>query len=260
MASLQTMILNNNDKLNDSEKKIIQFIVNNPESCSKLSLSKLAKKLYVSESAIFRLCKKLGLSGYSELKFDLNELANSKQNSTKVIANFATSLKKANEDVQRYFEYMDLSSLYEKFDNAHTIYIYSTGWQQQLIAQYLAHQLFIVGKHATILPAAVDELKSASLYAKKGDVLFIISFNGDGELLNKEISKLKLETDKFTLISFTNMKQNALASLTQFNIYFPTVIFVEDKLKDQKRAFTPAYMLIDLLISDYINWQHQKED
>ena len=44
----------------------------------------LAKKLYVSESAIFRLCKKLGLSGYSELKFDLVELAESKQKPIKI--------------------------------------------------------------------------------------------------------------------------------------------------------------------------------
>ncbi|MBT8940416.1 hypothetical protein BTI77_08230 [Lactobacillus delbrueckii subsp. bulgaricus] len=33
----------------------------------------MAKKLYVSESAIFRLCKKISLSGYSELKYELEE-------------------------------------------------------------------------------------------------------------------------------------------------------------------------------------------
>ena len=63
MANLRSMVYNSNTKLNDSEKQIIQYVLNNPNDCSKLSLAKLAKKLYVSESAIFRLCKKLGLSG-----------------------------------------------------------------------------------------------------------------------------------------------------------------------------------------------------
>ena len=71
MANLRSMVYDNSHKLNDSEKQIVQYVLNNPRDCSKLSLAKLAKKLYVSESAISGLCKKLGLSGYSELKFDL---------------------------------------------------------------------------------------------------------------------------------------------------------------------------------------------
>lgn len=259
MANLKTMILKNNDKLNDSEKKIIQFVVSNPKSCSKLSLSKLAKKLYVSESAIFRLCKKLGLSGYSELKFDLDELASSQSGSIKVHSDFANDLTKANEDVSKYFHSLDLTNLYEDFDSSHTIYIFSTGWQQQLIAQYLAHELFMVGIHTTILPSAIDELKAACRYAKKGDVLFIISFTGDSAIINDEIAKIKIENDKFVLVSFTNMKQNKLASLTQYNMYFPTVVFVEGP-NSREVAFTPAYYLVDLLVSDYSAWHYRKED
>lgn len=259
MANLKTMILKNNDKLNDSEKKIIQFVVSNPKSCSKLSLSKLAKKLYVSESAIFRLCKKLGLSGYSELKFDLSELASSQSKSIHIRSDFVHDLQKANTDVEKYFHSLDLKKLYEYFEGSHTIYIYSTGWQQQLIAQYLAHELFIVGIHATVLPAALDELIYASEYARKGDVLFIISFNGEVDTLNNELTKLKMSNDKFVLVSLTNMKQNKLASIAQYNMYFPTVAFVEAPT-ERKLAFTPAYYLIDLLVSDYSAWHYRKKD
>ena len=133
------MVYNSGNKLNDSEKQIIQFVLNNPKDCSKLSLAKLAKKLYVSESAIFRLCKKLGLSGYSELKFDLVELAESRKKPIKIENNFARELGKVNNDVLKYFKQRDFNSLYRDIDDAGTIYIYSTGWQQELIAQYLAH-------------------------------------------------------------------------------------------------------------------------
>lgn len=259
MADLKTMVLKNSDKLNDSEKKIIQFVVSNPELCSNLSLSKLSKKLYVSESAIFRLCKKLGLSGYSELKFDLDELANSQKRKFIAHTDFATNLSKTVTDVIKYFYSLDLTSLYKKLGKANTIYIYSTGWQQQLIAEYLAHELFMVGLHVTVLPAALDELTAASYYAKKGDILFIISFTGDSNDINNKVSKLKIANDKFTLVSFTNMKQNKLASQTQYNMYFPTVAFFEGPDNNPKVAFTPAYYLVDLLVSDYSAWRYQKE-
>lgn len=262
MANLRSMVYENSNKLNDSEKQIIQFVLNNPKDCSKLSLARLAKKLYVSESAIFRLCKKLGLTGYSELKFDLAELAESKQKPIKIENNFARELSRVNDDVLKYFKQRDFDSLYHDLDDASTIYIYSTGWQQELIAQYLAHELFIVGKHATVLPSALDELKAVSRFAKKGDILFVISFTGDNETINEEITKLELVNDKFRYVSFTNMKQNKLASIVQHNIYFPTIAFTDDAdYKSGKVAFTPAYYLIDLLVSEYVAWQQsQGED
>ena len=262
MADLRSMVYDNSNKLNDSEKQIVQFVLNNPKDCSRLSLAKLAKKLYVFESAIFRLCKKLGLSGYSELKFDLIELAQSRQKPIKIENNFARELSRVNDDGLKYFKQRDFNSLYRELENAGTVYIYSTGWQQELIAQYLAHELFVVGKHATVLPSALDELKAASRFAKKSDVLFIISFTGNNKTINEEITKLELVNDKFRCVSFTNMKQNKLASLVQHNIYFPTIAFTDDAdYKSGKVAFTPAYYLIDLLISEYVAWQQsQGED
>nr|MDF9462941.1 MurR/RpiR family transcriptional regulator [Lactobacillus amylovorus] len=38
MANLRSMVYNSNTKLNDSEKQIIQYVLNNPNDCSKLSL------------------------------------------------------------------------------------------------------------------------------------------------------------------------------------------------------------------------------
>lgn len=260
MANLKSMVYENGNKLNDSEKQIVQFVLNNPKDCSKLSLARLAKKLYVSESAIFRLCKKLGLTGYSELKFDLAQLAESKQKPIKIENNFARELSRVNDDVLKYFKQRDFDSLYHDLDDASTVYIYSTGWQQELIAQYLAHELFIVGKHATVLPSALDELRAVSRFAKKGDILFVISFTGNNETINEEITKLELVNDKFRYVSFTNMKQNKLASIVQHNIYFPTIAFTDNAdYKSGKVAFTPAYYLIDLLVSEYVTWQQSQE-
>ena len=63
---------------------------------------------------------------------------------------------------------------------------------------------------------------------KKGNILFVISFTGDNETINEKITKLELVNDKFRYVSFTNMKQNKLASIVQHNIYFPTIAFTDD--------------------------------
>ncbi len=63
--NLQTRIYEKQGDLSGSEKEIIQGLLSSAKENSQLSLKDLSKKLYVSESAIFRLCKKLGLSGYS---------------------------------------------------------------------------------------------------------------------------------------------------------------------------------------------------
>lgn len=258
MANLRSMVYRNSDKLNSSEKEILQFVMANPAECSKLSLAALAKKLYVSESAIFRLCKKIGLSGYSELRFGLEDMARAAKNAASMNSNFPKELKNAAETVVNYFETLDLDGLYADLEAAPMIYLYSTGWQQALIAQYLHHELFMIGKNATILPSALDELKIASSRAKAHDVFFIISFSGDNQEINDEIAHMELTNSQLKYVSFTNLRQNKLSYLAQYNLYFPAITYASNNtLPNGYAAFAPAYMLIDLFISQYLTWRQK---
>src|SRR5699024_707126 len=130
-----------------------------PEAASQLSLLELAQKLYVSKSAIFRLSKKLGLSGFSELKFELSELATRKEQNVKnkQTLDFNTGLEKIIADPFEYFQGLNLPPFFADLDRAETIYVCSTRWQQQITAEYLAHNLFFIGKKAIILHSARDE-------------------------------------------------------------------------------------------------------
>lgn len=79
---LEAAVMKNKEGFNETDKAIVSYLLQYPEAASKLSLMELAQKLYVSKSAIFRLSKKLGLSGFSELKFELSELT-AKEHSVK---------------------------------------------------------------------------------------------------------------------------------------------------------------------------------
>lgn len=142
--NLEAAVMKNKEAFNETDKAIVSYLLQYPEAASKLSLMELAQKLYVSKSAIFRLSKKLGLSGFSELKFELSELTAKKAQREKYAQglNFDANLQKILEETVKYFKGLNLTDLFNDLDRAETIYIYSTGWQQQIIAEYLAHSFF----------------------------------------------------------------------------------------------------------------------
>lgn len=58
--------------LTDNEKLVVQYLRNNPEKFVSMSASDIAKACYVSTSTVYRLCRKLDLSGFSELKVQVS--------------------------------------------------------------------------------------------------------------------------------------------------------------------------------------------
>ena len=61
--------------LNDTEDDIVEYIKKHRDHLHKMSIQKIANELFIAPNAIMRLSKKLGYSGFAELKFAVqNEL------------------------------------------------------------------------------------------------------------------------------------------------------------------------------------------
>ena len=56
------------ENLNENDKLICKYIINNKDTCYKLSIDKFASKCNVSTTTLFRFAKKISLPGFSELK------------------------------------------------------------------------------------------------------------------------------------------------------------------------------------------------
>lgn len=251
--SLKQKIYKQRSKLNSSELNIVKALLSDPKCNSQLSLSKLAKKLFVSESAIFRLCKKLGLSGYSEMKFELAHLSeeSKKENNVNLIEQITNA---ANMTIKQ-FKRIDLNSFFQTLHNAQTVYLYSTGWQQELIADYFAKSLFLVGKKAVVLPSALDELKRCSSWSNKGDILCVISYSGNNLGVYEELKNLSLVDDNLKVVSMSKLGANKISTLADYNFFFETINFSYNTgFTNEKISFSPAYIYIDLLVSNYYLW------
>lgn len=66
-------------RLADNQRKIAQFILENPEKVLNLSSSQLAETLDVSQSAIVKFSQKIGVKGYPALKLALSEIIGRQQ-------------------------------------------------------------------------------------------------------------------------------------------------------------------------------------
>ncbi|MCH4005397.1 MAG: MurR/RpiR family transcriptional regulator [Lactobacillus crispatus] len=248
---LETAVMKKKESFNETDKAIVSYLLKHPEAASQLSLLELAQKLYVSKSAIFRLSKKLGLSGFSELKFELSELATRKKQNVKnkQTLDFDTDLQKIIAETFKYFKGLNLQPFFADLDQAETIYLYSTGWQQQIIAEYLAHNFFLIGKKAIILPSARDEVALLGRSARENDMLFVISFGGFNKTIIEELKKIDVVNTELKLVSLTSWQTGKLASLSDYSFFFKTTPFQFSK--QNAVTFSSAYVLIDLIMNSY---------
>lgn len=56
---------------NPTEKKIADYILNNPQELIYSTISQIGDKLKLADSTIFRFCKKIDFKGFHDLKISL---------------------------------------------------------------------------------------------------------------------------------------------------------------------------------------------
>ncbi len=75
--------LHRQDNLSSSEQRIADYIISHPDAVLSMSVDELKAKTYVSSATVYRLCDKLKIGGFSELKIrlsaDLDEYLHQKE-------------------------------------------------------------------------------------------------------------------------------------------------------------------------------------
>jgi len=239
------------DSLNGTEKLIVDFILKNRMDVTKMSISDLADKCLVSRSSVFRFTRKIGLGGFNQLRFVLKEEVNTLK--PEVETNYLEATTQAVTNATQQFQSVKMNDIYANLEKANDVYIYSTGWEQEIISEQLQRNFFLAGKKVYSLPAAVDELQMAIQRMKSDDMLLVVSYSGNNKQLLKSIKQAVIQG--IVTLSFTPFKQNALAEMCRYNLYYSVVEKKVSNIKDVEIFFTGLYVLNDLLVmgfSDYL--------
>ncbi|EGC82044.1 MurR/RpiR family transcriptional regulator [Anaerococcus prevotii] len=245
---LLNLVRENYDKLNTNDLRIYSFVVQNKNEVIDLNINELADKLGLSTSSIMTFTKKLGLEGYSELRylvkwsedesktsFDDNEIEYTK-NDINLTMTMMTSL--------------DLSGLFESISTAEKIFVVGNGYTQLNVAEELKRNFLNVGKILNVIddPSSYESYKNS---LKDGDVLFALSFSGENRELIDFINSLD---EKIYIASITKLSNNTISHMSDYNISFVTHEVFDF---DQRMKISPIsqfYVVIDFIILKYLSY------
>ncbi|WP_156288215.1 MurR/RpiR family transcriptional regulator [Oceanobacillus salinisoli] len=213
-------------RLPPSERKIAEYILENPEESILLTALALGEKSQTSSAAVIRLCKSLGLSGFQELKIrvagdlqerNVNEYHDIEPNEglqniiKKVTANTIQTLKETGDILSEE----SLGKAVKVLTNADSCIFFGVG--ASYLAAKDAEQKFLrINKHVYSFS---DVHQAATLIANKGpkDAVIGISFSGHTD----EVAKL-LELAKknhITTISITKYGNSKVTAFADIQLY-----------------------------------------
>ena len=226
VSGVLKMVVNRVEQLPDSERKIAEYILENPYEVVNCKVNDLANKTNSSGAAVIRLCKSLGLTGFQDLKVriagdlgkpsetgyrDIEQEETAEMIVQKTLNNSIQSLRDSSEVIN----YEELKKAIEALLKARNVHFFGIG-ASAIIALDAQQKLLRINKSAT---AFSDAHLVATLIAnaEPEDIVFTISFSGEtNEVI--EVTKLAKEQGVKT-ISLTKYGPSSVASLADINLY-----------------------------------------
>ena len=241
------------DNMTDVDKKIADYINENKESISKLSVSELSKKSNVSSASIVRFSRKLGYSGFGELKIEIAKdlTLNSKDYSyivkdsdvgiNNIVNNITNKSIETIANITKLNELGTIEKAIEKIINSKNVYIFGVG-ASSLVALDLQQKLLRINKPAiTFLDSHTQLMVSSNL--NKDDIAISISYSGKSKEVIKSIENAKINGTK--CISITKYGENDLTNMCDINLFVPNI---ENNLREGAISSRIAMLtLIDII-------------
>lgn len=178
------------NQLPKSEKKIAQYILENPKDIVRMTIHELADHANASSSAVTRFCHSIKVNSFSELKVSLSSLISQPEkkgfhdiepNETiasiknKIVSNSVQAIQ----ETAHYLDEAVLDNIIETMRSADVIYVYGLG-ASWLVAEDITQKWLRLGK---IVSANQDPHITATALAasSKNTVFFCISNSGETE-------------------------------------------------------------------------------
>lgn len=214
-------ILNEREKFSAVEQNIIEYILDNPKDIVNMSIRELGNKTFTSGAAIFRLCQKCGLKGYTEFKVkfiseinrtldskieeldkpirDLNRPINGRDDVKSVVKKMAFLEIEAIEETKNELNFAQLENIANLLDNAKQIIFFGFDLNCYIAKSTVYH--FVQARKNAITYDVINSQVNKALFADKEDVAILISRTGENRRLIRIINVLRQRKVKTILLS-----------------------------------------------------------
>lgn len=174
--------------LTETEKEIAQYILNHTESVLDDSAIKLGEKTHSSSAAIVRFAKKLGYSGFPQLKIelakDLVEQIPEVDNLLHPEEDMATLMNKAHHSqvvtIDKTYQLLSASTLEDvvkTLEQAKHVYLFGVGGSA-IVCDDFRHKLMRIGKPASYYPDIHLQMTFVPAMTEEDFAVFI-SYSGE---------------------------------------------------------------------------------
>ena len=173
--------------LSETERKVAEYILQHPNEVIYLSITDMAARCGVSDATVVRLCKRLRMHGYQELKVTLaqdivspleriHEAVTENDNCREVMSKVFQTTIQALQYTERIVNQQQLELTVTTLNEARRVVILGMG-NSAAVAKDMQHKLLRLGINAT----AYDDnhmSRIVCVYLGKGDVCVCISHSG----------------------------------------------------------------------------------
>lgn len=246
-----------------AECRIIDYIVNNPHEVVYLSLAKLAERTQTSDVTIIRLCKKIDLSGYPELRIIIaqsfttlqqpssQDIKDTDSIETVITKEFQSTLNTLQATLQA-LRIKNIESAADALISARRIILFGKG-NSSAVAFDLQHKLLRIGLAAEMYADSHLQYVVAA-NSKPPDVIFAVSHSGDSESIIDAIKIAK--NNNVPVITLTRYARSSLYDLADIRLCTAFEEVPHPIIQQVSRI--AEYMIIDVLYRVIVHKNHNR--
>jgi len=175
------------DQLNRSERKVVQVIIADPQSATRMSIAALAELAKVSEPTVNRMCRSFGLKGYPDFKMELaqsmargmpyvSQTVDQNDTAAQYTDKIFTSTMASLDTAKQQIDSKVIERAVDYLSQAQQICFFGMG-ASGAVAHDALHKFFrfnipVVAHNDSLM------MRMTAAACKRGDVLVLLSFTG----------------------------------------------------------------------------------
>lgn len=236
----QERLINVQYKLSDTEDSLADYIRRHPDTVAQLSVTKLAQLCYTVPNTITRLCKKLGYSGYAELKVEL-------QHASQVEAKNENEIDEKRL-IRKTFQLINPereAQVAAQLNKASKVVLFAVGETAYPVEDFTSTMNAF--NHKTIFFTYENQM-IYELAHTKNLLVILVSLSGENSQVLK-MAKIAQDNQQF-VVSLTHLSTNSLAAFATIPLYCytPKRLQAGVNLTDK----VPLYIVLNSLQNRYL--------
>ncbi len=222
-------------QLSKIEQTILNYLFDNIDNLKKIGVRKVAKDNFTSTTVIYKLCKKLGFEGYSDMIYNISHFIRN-DDSDSAIDIFTNAANQINSNL------VPLSGILQNSRNK-LIMLLGVGYSQ-MIANYMSER-FVINGFKCIANTHLQLLSRSH----KDDVLLIAISNSGESASILEVAQTA-KNNGIQIVSFVGNENSSLANMSDL----PLVLKGYEKLPHLKNPpntfFSEVLLLFECFLSN----------